>query len=161
MTVIDSTPVTPPPLLSCTAGGAAGPTRPRTDGQDRYTISQVAALTGLTAHTLRWYEQIGLLPDVQRSATGQRVFDRRDLERLAFIGKLRVTGMSVAAMVRFAELTRQGETTADERQEVLEQTRRDVVARIAELQDALVALDEKLACHVSAHGAKERAGTSS
>lgn len=139
---------------------SASPSPVTTQGE-RYTISQVAAMTGLTAHTLRWYEQIGLLPDVGRSATGQRVFDGRDLERLAFIGKLRVTGMSVAAMVRYAELARQGEATADERQELLEQTRGDVVARIAELQDALAALDEKLACHTSAHGAQERAGTPS
>jgi hypothetical protein len=44
--------------------------QPRPDGNDRYTISEVAALTGLSAHTLRWYERIGLMPHVDRSHTG-------------------------------------------------------------------------------------------
>ncbi|MFE5482424.1 MerR family transcriptional regulator [Streptomyces sp. NPDC056527] len=110
----------------------------------RYTISEVAALTGLSAHTLRWYERIGLMPHVDRSHTGQRRFSQRDLDWLAFVGKLRLTGMPVAGMVRYAELVREGDHTRDERRELLESTRRDVLARITELQDALAVLDIKI-----------------
>ncbi|MFF9196872.1 MerR family transcriptional regulator [Streptomyces sp. NPDC014779] len=112
--------------------------------RERFTISEVAALTGLTAHTLRWYERIGLMPHVDRSHTGQRRFGRRDLDWLAFVGKLRLTGMAVADMVRYAELVRAGDHTHDERRALLEATRTDVVARIAELQDALAVLDRKI-----------------
>ncbi|MEV5970946.1 MerR family transcriptional regulator [Streptomyces sp. NPDC051921] len=112
--------------------------------KDRYTISEVAALTGLSAHTLRWYERIGLMPHVDRSHTGQRRFTERDLGWLAFVGKLRLTGMAVADMVRYAELVREGEHTHDARRAILEDTRTDVVARIAELQDALSVLDRKI-----------------
>ncbi|MFI8822708.1 MerR family transcriptional regulator [Streptomyces sp. NPDC053431] len=112
--------------------------------KDRYTISEVAALTGLSAHTLRWYERIGLMPHVDRSHTGQRRFTERDLGWLAFVGKLRLTGMAVADMVRYAELVREGEHTHDARRAILEATRTDVVARIAELQDALSVLDRKI-----------------
>ncbi|KKZ74795.1 MerR family transcriptional regulator [Streptomyces showdoensis] len=112
--------------------------------KDRYTISEVAALTGLSAHTLRWYERIGLMPHVDRSHTGQRRFTGRDLDWLAFVGKLRLTGMSVADMVRYAELVREGEHTHPERRELLETTRRDVLVRIAELQDTLAVLDLKI-----------------
>ncbi|TJZ42560.1 MerR family transcriptional regulator [Streptomyces piniterrae] len=113
------------------------PEEPRPDGQDRCTISEVAAFTGLRAHTLRWYEQIGPMPDVERSHTGRRRFGNRDLDWPAFVRKLRLTGMPVADMVRFAELVRGGEVTFDERREILQQARRDVVARLAELQDTL------------------------
>ncbi|MFC9700628.1 MerR family transcriptional regulator [Streptomyces sp. NPDC056943] len=109
-----------------------------------YTISEVAALTGLSAHTLRWYERIGLMPHVDRSHTGQRRFSERDLGWLGFVGKLRLTGMPVADMVRYAELVRAGDHTRDERRELLETTRRDVLARITELQDTLAVLDIKI-----------------
>ncbi|MEU6976360.1 MULTISPECIES: MerR family transcriptional regulator [unclassified Streptomyces] len=112
--------------------------------KDRYTISEVAALTGLSAHTLRWYERIGLMPHVDRSHTGQRRFTGRDLDWLAFVGKLRLTGMSVADMVRYAELVRDGDHTHPERRALLETTRRDVLTRIAELQDTLAVLDLKI-----------------
>ncbi|MFB7940099.1 MerR family transcriptional regulator [Streptomyces sp. NPDC056049] len=117
-------------------------TGPRT--KDRYTISEVAALTGLTAHTLRWYERIGLMPHVDRTHTGQRRFSERDLGWLEFVGKLRLTGMPVADMVRYAELVREGAHTHGARRALLEETRRDVLSRIAELQDTLAVLDLKI-----------------
>ncbi|MFI1012809.1 MerR family transcriptional regulator [Streptomyces sp. NPDC020965] len=117
---------------------------PRADGQDRYSISEVAAHTGLSAHTLRWYERIGLMPHVDRSHTGQRRFTNRDLEWLGFVGKLRLTGMPVADMVRFAELARAGDHTFGARRDLLVETRVDVRARIAELQGALAVLDHKI-----------------
>ncbi|MFG2749838.1 MerR family transcriptional regulator [Streptomyces xanthophaeus] len=112
--------------------------------QTRYTISEVEARTGLTQHTLRWYERIGLMPHVDRTHSGQRRFSDQDLHWLAFVGKLRATGMSVADMVRYAELVRAGEHTVDERRELLERTRREVRARLAELTDALAVLDFKI-----------------
>ncbi|GAA2930093.1 MULTISPECIES: MerR family transcriptional regulator [Streptomycetaceae] len=135
---------------------ASAPTaHPRPEGQDRYTISEVVALSGLTAHTLRWYERIGLMPHVDRSHTGQRRFSNRDLDWLSFVGKLRLTGMPVAGMVRYAELVRQGEHTFAERQELLESTRRDVRSRIAELQGTLAVLDFKIDFYGGARTAPE------
>ncbi|MHC3462400.1 MerR family transcriptional regulator [Streptomyces flavovirens] len=128
---------------------------PRPGGEDRYTISEVAAFTGLSAHTLRWYERIGLMPHVDRSHTGQRRFTNRDLDWLAFVGKLRLTGMPVADMVRYAELLREGEHTFEDRQELLEATRRDVRTRIAELQDTLAVLDHKIDFYAGARAASE------
>lgn len=132
---------------------------PRPEGQDQYTISEVVAFTGLTAHTLRWYERIGLMPHVDRSHTGQRRFTNRDLDWLAFVGKLRLTGMPVAHMVRYAELLREGDHTFEERQELLEATRRDVRTRIAELHDTLAVLDHKIDFYASARRAPERPST--
>ncbi len=138
-------PVLEPVPTTAVDACAAGPRpHPRPDGQDRYTISEVAEYTGLTAHTLRWYERIGLMPHVDRSHTGQRRFTNRDLDWLSFVGKLRLTGMSVADMVRYAELVREGDHTFQARKELLESTRRDVLARIAELQGTLAVLDYKI-----------------
>ncbi|MEC3994059.1 MerR family transcriptional regulator [Actinacidiphila sp. DG2A-62] len=117
---------------------------PRPDGQDQYTISEVADFTGLSAHTLRWYERIGLMPHVDRSHTGQRRFSNRDLDWLAFVGKLRLTGMPVADMVSYAEMVRAGQQTFAQRRALLESTRADVLQRIAELQDTLAVLDRKI-----------------
>ncbi|MFF8611851.1 MerR family transcriptional regulator [Streptomyces sp. NPDC015350] len=150
MTVMEST------STRTDACASAPRAHPRPDGQDRYTISEVAAFTGLTAHTLRWYERIGLMPHVDRSHTGQRRFTNRDLDWLTFVGKLRLTGMPVADMVRYAELLREGEHTFEQRQELLEATRRDVRARIAELQDTLAVLDYKIDFYASARRASER-----
>ncbi|MDQ0990646.1 MerR family transcriptional regulator [Streptomyces sp. V3I7] len=147
MTVMQTTPAdteqTPEPADLC-----AGPPRhPRPDGQDRYTISEVVAVTGLTAHTLRWYERIGLMPHVDRSHTGQRRYSNRDLDWLDLVTKLRLTGMPVADMVRYAQLVREGEHTYGERHELLESTRRDVLARISELRDTLAVLDRKISLY--------------
>lgn len=122
----------------------------RPDGQDKYTISEVVALTGLTAHTLRWYERIGLMPHIDRSHTGQRRYRNRDLDWLDLVGKLRLTGMPVADMVRYAELVREGDHTYGDRFELLKATREDVLARIAELQDTLAVLDRKINFYANA-----------
>ncbi|WP_409472370.1 MerR family transcriptional regulator [Streptomyces sp. HC307] len=128
---------------------------PRPDGQDRYTISEVVAFTGLSAHTLRWYERIGLMSHIDRSHTGQRRYTNRDLDWLDLVGKLRLTGMPVADMVRYAELVRAGNSTYGERCALLEETRRDVEARIAELQDTLAVLDRKISFYTDASRVRE------
>ncbi|MER6067464.1 MerR family transcriptional regulator [Streptomyces sp. NPDC001852] len=144
MTVMQTTPADTASTAPADICAAPPRRHPRPDGQDRYTISEVVAFTGLTAHTLRWYERIGLMPHVDRSHTGQRRYSNRDLDWLDFVTKLRLTGMPVADMVRYAELVREGESTYGERRELLESTRRDVLNRIAELRDTLAVLDRKI-----------------
>ncbi|MER7400918.1 MerR family transcriptional regulator [Streptomyces sp. NPDC000070] len=144
MTVMETT--------GTSADTCAGPPQQnrRPDGQDRYTISEVVALTGLTAHTLRWYERIGLMPHIDRSHTGQRRYTNRDLDWLDLVGKLRLTGMPVADMVRYAELVREGDHTYGERFELLKTTREDVLARIDELRGTLAVLDRKISFYADA-----------
>ncbi|QPP09041.1 MerR family transcriptional regulator [Streptomyces bathyalis] len=130
---------------------------PRPDGKDRYTISEVAGICGLSAHTLRWYERIGLMPHVDRSHTGQRRFTNKDLDWLDLVAKLRLTGMPVADMVRYAELVRAGEQTFPERYELLVATREDVLRRVAELRETLAVLDYKIGIYSDARRAPESA----
>ncbi|MBV2153851.1 MerR family transcriptional regulator [Kitasatospora sp. SUK 42] len=114
------------------------------DPTARHTISEVAAASGLTAHTLRWYERIGLLDPVDRAAGGQRRYCDADLHRLAFLGKLRLTGMSVADMLRYVDMVRRGEQTYEERRQLLETQREEVRQRIADLRATLAVLDYKI-----------------
>lgn len=114
------------------------------DRTPRHTISEVAEASGLTDHTLRWYERIGLLDPVDRAAGGRRRYCDADLHRLAFLGRLRLTGMSVADMLKYVDMARQGERTYRERQQLLEAQREEVRQRIADLQATLAVLDYKI-----------------
>ncbi|RKE18956.1 MerR family transcriptional regulator [Streptomyces sp. TLI_171] len=110
----------------------------------RHGISEVSATSGLSAHTLRWYERIGLLEPVDRSSAGQRRYSDADLARLAFLTKLRLTGMPVADMVRYIELVRAGDGTRAERRELLVAHREEVRQRLADLYATLAVIDKKI-----------------
>jgi len=108
-----------------------------------WTIGEAAEKCGLSQHTLRWYERIGLLGQIERGGDGRRRFGDRDLEWLSLLTKLRATGMPVRDMQRYAELVRSG-AGHEERLELLrrhrEQIRRDLAAR----QECLKLLDVKI-----------------
>ena len=108
------------------------------------TIAEAAALSGLSAHTLRYYERIGLLDPVMRVHGGQRRYDAEDLAWLAFLQRLRATGMPIRDMQRYAELRRQGDGTLATRRALLEQHRDEVLERIAELQRDLATVTYKI-----------------
>lgn len=108
------------------------------------TTEGAARACGLTAHTLRWYERIGLLDRVPRGPDGRRRFGDAELGWLTFLVRLRSTGMPVAQMQRYAELVRAGRHTEAERAELLLAHREQVRARIAEQHEHLAALDFKI-----------------
>jgi DNA-binding transcriptional MerR regulator len=60
------------------------------------SISEVRELTGLSARTLRYYEELGLLPGVRRRAGGRRVYGADEIERLRFIQRLKAMGLTLA-----------------------------------------------------------------
>jgi DNA-binding transcriptional MerR regulator len=109
-----------------------------------YTIAEVAERTGVTAHTLRYYERIGLL-DVGRHASGHRRFSTRDLHRIVFIGRLRATAMPIRDIQGYFALVARGPSTERERLALLEAHRAAVRARLGELEAALDAIEHKIA----------------
>jgi DNA-binding transcriptional MerR regulator len=113
----------------------------------RHSIGAAAAHCGLSQDTLRWYERIGLLSHIGRDHTGRRRFSDRDLEWLTLITRLRTTGMSVADMIRYAQLVRAGESTIPERLALFRSTRTETLDRIAELQQTVAVLDYKIALY--------------
>ena len=70
------------------------------------TIQQVATLTGLSVHTLRYYERNGLLEPVNRATNGHRRYRTEDITRIEFLTRLRTTGMPIRQMQQFARLYR-------------------------------------------------------
>lgn len=109
-----------------------------------YTIEEVAAETGLTPHTLRYYERIGLLEPVPRAVSGHRRYTEGDLGWVRFVVMLRQTGMSIADSLHFMELTRAGDHTIPERVRLLRAHRDDLVAQLAVLQQHLGAINRKI-----------------
>lgn len=109
------------------------------------TIAEVAKRTGLTAHTLRYYEREGLLlHEVGRSATGHRLYGEQDISWITLITRLRATGMPIREIRRYAELARAGAGNEQERLDLLRTHRRRVVEQLAMLQEHLAALDYKI-----------------
>ncbi|GGS92740.1 MerR family transcriptional regulator [Planobispora rosea] len=108
------------------------------------TIQEASRVSGLSTHTLRYYERIGLIHEVGRDSGGRRSYTRPDLDWLDFLTKLRTTGMPIAEMCRYAELRRRGPATAAERRRMLEIHRARVLERIAQLSEDLSILDYKI-----------------
>ncbi len=113
-----------------------------------WTIGEAAEKCGLSQHTLRWYERIGLLAPVERGSDGRRRFSDRDLDWLSTITKLRATGMPVRDMQRYAELVRSGAGQA-ERLELLKRHREQVRRAIASQRECLKLLDAKITHYAS------------
>ena len=108
------------------------------------TVGEAAAKVGLSVHTLRWYEQEGLVRPVGRDTAGRRRYGPEDLDWLQLLTRLRSTGMPVREMRRYAELVRTGPSTAGERLRLFEEHRERVLARIADLQRDLDAINFKI-----------------
>jgi DNA-binding transcriptional MerR regulator len=113
-----------------------------------WTIGEAAEKCGLSQHTLRWYERIGLLAPIERGSDGRRRFSDRDLDWLSTITKLRATGMPVRDMQRYAELVRSGAGQA-ERLELLKRHREQVRRAIASQRECLKLLDAKITHYAS------------
>ena len=109
-----------------------------------YSIQEVSKKTGLTAHTLRYYEKEGLISGVERTQGGFRQYTDEDLERLGLICCLKNTGMSIQEIARFVQLTHEGDHTLEERVELLRTHRENVLARIAEMEKHLEKVTWKL-----------------
>ncbi len=105
--------------------------------KEKLTIQEVARMTGLSAHTLRYYERIGLIHPIDREQNTRRCYTADDVGWIDFLLKLRATGMSIKDMQRYAKLQRQGDETLSERVEMLKSLRDNVEARIEELNEHL------------------------
>ena len=108
-----------------------------------WSIGEAAAKCGLSQHTLRWYERIGLLGTIERGGDGRRRFSDGDLDWLSLLIKLRATGMPVRDMQRYAELVRSGAGEA-ERIELLKRHREEVRRALASQRECLKLLDAKI-----------------
>ena len=113
--------------------------------ENLFSIQQVASMTGLSTHTLRYYEKIGLIKNVQRDQTGYRQYTDFDLAWIQFLIRLRVTGMPMLKMKQFSDLRQKGDSTITARKELLEEHYKDVLGKIEELELNSERIEEKIA----------------
>jgi DNA-binding transcriptional MerR regulator len=112
--------------------------------KNRLTIQEVSRTTGLSTHTLRYYERIGLIHPIGREQNTHRHYTADDVGWIEFLLKLRATGMSIKDMQRYAELQRQGDGMLPERVEMLKSLRNKVEAHMSELNEHLKLIHYKI-----------------
>jgi DNA-binding transcriptional MerR regulator len=110
------------------------------------TIAEMAERTGVSAHTLRYYERIGLL-SVARDGAGYRVYSAGDYARVVFLNRLRMTGMSIRELRRYIALVAEGEASVPERLQMMLAHRDAVRAQIQELTFALDTIEFKISAY--------------
>ena len=112
------------------------------------SISEAAELTGVSVHTLRYYERSGLmLVPVDRASSSHRRYTEADISWIVFLTKLRSTAMPIARVRRYVELARAGADTTGDRLDLLLEHRASVIAQLDEMTNSLAAIDYKIATY--------------
>lgn len=110
-----------------------------------FKIGELAQRSARSVHTIRWYESQGLLPKVERDGGGRRLYTQWHADWLAFLGRLRTTGMSIKSMKQYAQLISLGDTGLPGQESLLYDHRASVEAQMQELEVARKMIDRKLA----------------
>jgi len=108
------------------------------------TITEVARLYNISADTLRYYERVGIIPSVNRNANGIRNYLEDDCRWVEFAKCMRSAGLAVEILIEYVALFQQGESTAEVRKELLVEQRKQLDARIEEMEKTLERLDYKI-----------------
>jgi DNA-binding transcriptional MerR regulator len=130
-------------MLEVNPGSVSGPAR--SGPQEGLSIGEAARRTGVSVHTLRYYERAGLVvTPIDRTAGGRRRYHRLDLDWILVCTRLRATGMPIKTIRRYARLVSAGRGNEKERLALMEAHRADVMARLAEIQENLELIDHKI-----------------
>ena len=109
-----------------------------------YSIGEFSKVTGLGIHTLRYYEHENLIIPL-RNTSNRRRYSEKDITWIAFIKRLKATGMPIKEIKKYAALRAKGDVTLSERMEMLIQHRQSLNEQIRQLQEHEAMLDEKIA----------------
>ncbi len=113
--------------------------------QEGVSIAEAARRTGVSAHTLRYYERVGLIvTPVDRTSGGRRRYHQLDLDWIVICTRLRATGMPIKEIRRYAQLVSAGHGNEKERLALMEAHRDNVTAQLAEVQEHLKLIDHKI-----------------
>ncbi|NMM65987.1 MerR family transcriptional regulator [Clostridium sp. P21] len=107
-------------------------------------ISEVSKITKLKAHTLRYYEDIGLIRGIKRNSAGKRVYSEQDLKWLEVINRLRATGMNIAKMKEYANLRHMGDETITERKNIMKEHLKFIEQQIEKLLEVKDYVERKV-----------------
>lgn len=115
-----------------------------------YTIGQVAKKMGITAHTLRYYEKEGLLPFVQKSSSGLRIFSDSDIGWLVMIECLKGTGMTLKGIKQYIDWYVEGDSTLDKRLQMFKEQKAKLEEQMAQLKKHMEKIEFKIAFYTEA-----------
>lgn len=107
-------------------------------------ITEVSRKYGVSADTLRYYERIGLIPPVNRNASGMRDYAEEDCEWVYFIKCMRTAGLSIEILIEYVTMSQQGNSTIQARKNLLIEQRNQLAERIEEMKQILERLDNKI-----------------
>ncbi|MFD5850013.1 MerR family transcriptional regulator [Cytobacillus pseudoceanisediminis] len=108
-----------------------------------YTISEVAKELNLTVYTLRYYDKEGLMPFVERTPSGNRLFKESDLSALKVIECLKATGMPIKEIKNFIDWCSEGDATLQQRYDMFLERRANVEAQMEELRKTMEVIEHK------------------
>lgn len=108
------------------------------------TIAEVSKKYELSPDTLRYYERIGLIPPVPRNKSGIRDYDQSSCQWIELMKCMRAAGVQIEALIEYVALFQQGDSTIDARKALLIEQRDRLVARMAEMQQSLDRLNDKI-----------------
>ena len=109
-----------------------------------YSIGEFSKVTGLGIHTLRYYEHENLIIPL-RNSSNRRRYSEKDIAWIAFIKRLKATGMPIKEIQKYAQLRAEGDATLLMRMEMLMQHRQSLNEQIKQLREHEAKLDEKIA----------------
>ncbi|QSF46235.1 MerR family transcriptional regulator [Paenibacillus tianjinensis] len=108
-----------------------------------YSITEVAEYFNMTPHTLRYYDKEGLMPLIERSSGGKRVFKESDIEALKVIECLKSSGMPIKEIKHFIEWCSEGDSTLQQRYDMFLERKASVEAQMEELKKTMEVIEHK------------------
>lgn len=107
-------------------------------------IAEVSRRYGLSVDTLRYYERVGLIPGVKRSPSGLRDYAEEDCRWVEFVKCMRSAGLPIDTLIEYVSLFQQGDSTIEQRKELLEEQRQILMARVEDMQKTIDRLTYKI-----------------
>ena len=109
-----------------------------------FSMKEVAQITGLSEHTLRFYEKQQLILNIKRDSNNYRLYSDFDIQWIQFLTKVKSTNMPLKDIQKYAELMAKGNSTLAEREEMLLKHKQRIAEQISTLSDILIQIDNKL-----------------
>ena len=108
------------------------------------TIVEVSKRFELSQATLRYYERIGLVPEIKRNKSGIRDYDEEDCRWIEFIKCMRSAGLPIEVLIEYVALFKKGDETIEARKELLTEQRKQLIEKMEEMKKTIERLDYKI-----------------
>lgn len=108
------------------------------------TIKEASRVTGVSIDNLRYYERIGLIPEVKRNSAGVREYDEATISMIELIMRFKNSGMKLESIRKYVSLAMEGEETAEERKKILIEAKENLEAQLIKIRSSLDMINYKI-----------------